>query len=159
MKDFLSSEKFKKILWVIGIIAFVFFIFSFGVAIGYREAIFSSSWGRNYYKNFYGGLPNIPNGPNDIRSDWNSHGAVGFVIDISTSTILIKNMHNNERSVYVSPQTVIKKANDSISINKIMSGDNIIVIGEANNNGQMFAQFIRVFDGSSSIPLPSPDQM
>lgn len=159
MKDFLSLEEFKKILWALGIIALVFFIFGFGVAIGYKEAIFSSSWGRNYYQNFYGNLPNIPNGPNDNHGDWNSHGAVGLVIDTSTSTILIKNANNNERSVYVSPQTVIKKANDSISIDKIMLGDNIIVIGESNNNGQISAKFIRIFDGSSSIPLPPTNQM
>jgi hypothetical protein len=54
MKNFLSSENFKKILWGFGIVAFIFFVFGLGVAVGYKEAIFSSSWGRNYYKNFYG---------------------------------------------------------------------------------------------------------
>jgi hypothetical protein len=159
MKNFLSSENFKKILWGFGIVAFIFFVFGLGVAVGYKEAIFSSSWGRNYYKNFYGGLPNILNGPNDVHGNWNSHGVAGVVINMSTSTILIRNTQNDERFIYVSPQTVIKKANDTISIDKIMSGDNIIVIGEASNSGQILSQFIRVFDGSSSIPLPPPDKM
>jgi len=155
MKNFLSSYTFKKILWIIGGIAVVFLIFGFGVMIGYHSAIFSSSWGRNYYRNFYGNGPqNGPMGEFIARTPFNDHGVTGSVIDVSSSTISIRDNDNDERSIAVSSDTIIKKMDNTISVDMINIGDRIAAIGEPNENGQVRARFVRVFDASSSMPLP-----
>ena len=156
MKDFLSSQKFRNILWVVGGIAAVFLIFGFGVAVGYRKALFSSSWGQNYYQNFYGDTHGGPMGALTAHDPLNAHGAVGLVISVASSTISIRDDDNNERSVAISSDTVIRKMNDTISIDMINVGDNIAVIGEPNGNGQVHARLVRVFDAPSSMPLPPP---
>ena len=155
MKTFLSSQAFKKILLVIGGIAVVFLIFGFGVMIGYHSALFSSSWGQNYYRNFYGNGPqNGPMGGFVARAPFNDHGVTGSVIDVSSSSVSIRDDDNNERSIVISSDTIIKKMDNTIYISMIAIGDKIAAIGEPNENGQVRARFVRVFGASSSIPLP-----
>jgi hypothetical protein len=154
VKDFLSSQKFKKVLWIIGGIAAVFLIFGCGIAVGYHKALFSSSWGQNYYQNFYGDDHAGPMGPLMDHAPWNAHGVVGSVIGISSSTISLRDDDNDERSVEISSNTIIRKMNATISVNMINDGDNVTVIGEPNENGQVYARFVRVFGVSSSMPLP-----
>jgi len=145
MKDFLSSQKFRNILWIVGAIVAVFLIFGFGAAVGYRKAVFSSSWGQNYYRNFYGGPHGGPMGELTAHDSWNAHGAAGFVIDVSSSTVSLRDDDNNERSVEIASDTVIRKMDAVISVGMINVGDKITVIGEPNENGQVRAKFIRVF--------------
>jgi hypothetical protein len=145
MKDFFASRSFKRILWIIGGLAVAFFVFGLGVAVGYRKALFSSSYGENYYHNFYGDGGEGP---------MQTHGVAGIVIDASTSSISLKDNDNNEQSVAIDADTVIKKMNDTIPVDMIRAGDMITVIGEPNDNGQIHARFVRVFGASSSMPLP-----
>ncbi len=134
-------------------IAVAFLIFGLGVAVGYRKALFSSSLGRNYYRNFYG---NVRRGPLQGFDEYapNMHGVAGSVIGVSSTTIAIRDGDNNERSVAIGSDTVIRKMNDTISAAMINIGDTVAVIGEPNADGQIRARFIRVFGVSSSIPLP-----
>jgi hypothetical protein len=156
MKDFLSSPKFKKTLWIVGGIAAVFLVFGFGIAVGYHKALFSSSWGQNYYRNFYGGAHGGPMGALDAHAPWNAHGTEGSVIDVSSSTISLRDGDNNERSVEISSDTVIRKMDTTVSIAAVNVGDMVTVIGEPNGNGQVRAKFVRVFGSSSSMPMPPP---
>ena len=156
MKDFLSSQKFKRVLWIVGGVAAAFLIFGLGIAVGYRKALFSSSWGQNYYQNFYGNSKGGPMGALTANTPWNAHGVTGSVIDVSSSTISIRDDDNNERSVEISSDTIIRKMNDTISIGTLSVGDNIAVIGEPNGNGQVHARLVRVFGTSSFMPSPPP---
>jgi hypothetical protein len=140
------------VLWVIGGIAVVFLVFGFGVAVGYHKALFSSSWGRNYYQNFYGNTQGWPMGALTAHAPWNAHGVAGSVIDVSSSTISLRDNDNDERSVVISSDTVIRKMNSTISVDMINVGDTITVIGEPNTNGQVSARFVRVFGASLSMP-------
>src|SRR5271157_5430079 len=119
MKDFFSSPKLKKILWIIGGIAATFLIFGFGIAVGYHKALFTSSWGQNYYRNFYGDLNGGPMGTLGAHIPWNAHGVIGSAIGVSSSGISIRDDDNNERSVEISSDTVIRKMNDIISVDMI----------------------------------------
>lgn len=140
------NEIFKsKRGWVLGALAFliVFFIaFGLGVSVGYRKAIFSSDWGRNYERNF----SNIPpllgmmGGP-----PMNAHGTAGTVIDVSTSSISVQDNDNDERLIVVATDTIIKKMSDMVSLHAITVGDHVVVIGVPNANGQVEARLIRVF--------------
>lgn len=153
MKEFLSLQKFKRLLLVIGGFAVVFLIFGLGVAVGYHKALFSSSMGQNYYRDFYGDARKEPLQGFGEHTP-NTHGVTGSVIGVSSTTIALRDGDNNERSVVIASDTVIKKMNDTISVDKIHTGDNVAVIGEPNENGQVRARFVRVFDASSFAPLP-----
>lgn len=149
MSNFLHSNKTRAVLIILGGIVLLFIAFGLGIAVGYYHAIFASRFGENYYHNFYGGAPTPGLAP------MNEHGIVGTVIDVSSSSISVKDQGDNEQSVEVLGNTVIREVNNTITINNIVPGDQITVIGEPNTQGQIQARFIRVFNTSSSLPQPS----
>jgi uncharacterized membrane protein len=147
MSNFLESKKIRAILWILGGLIVLFVVFGLGIFVGYGRAGFAAGFDRNYYRNFYGtGAPSA--GPIGV------HGIVGTVIDLGTSTISVTDQESNEQSVAVSSGTVIREQNNDITISGIEVGDQIAVIGEPNNQGQVSARFIRVFPASSSVPMP-----
>jgi Domain of unknown function (DUF5666) len=146
MSNFLHSSKTKTVLIILGSIVLLLVVFGFGIAVGYYHAIFASRFGQNYYHNFYGGTPGL--------APMNEHGIVGTVIDVSSSSISVSDQGNNEQSVAILGNTVIRDVNNTITVSGIIPGDQVTVIGEPNTEGQIQARFIRVFDASSSLPQP-----
>ncbi len=159
MSNFWSSKKTRVILWIIGAIVVVLLIFGGGMAVGYQRGIFSSRFGENYYQNFRGGDASaggamMLGGPPPM----NQHGTVGTVIDIdaSNSRITATDPDGDEELIALDADTVIRRMDETISIVDINPGDQVVVIGEPNADGQIQARFIRIFSGSSSLPQMPP---
>jgi hypothetical protein len=155
MKNFMSSKGIRYVLWGLGAVVVLLLVFGAGVAVGYRSGLFSSRFGENYYRNFVGGGPGSPMG---MPSPASQHGTIGTVISVGSSTIATKDPGGNEQSIVVDEDTVIREADRTITIDGIEDGDQIAVIGEPNDVGQIDARFIRVFDTSSSAPDIPNDQ-
>jgi hypothetical protein len=138
------------VLWGLGALVLLLLVFSAGIAVGYHSGLFSSHFGQDYYHNFYGsaGMP----------TPANQHGTIGSVISVGSSTIATKDPGGNEQSIVIDEDTVIREMNKTITIAGIQNGDQIAVIGEPNDTGQIHARFIRVFDASSSAPEAPGDQ-
>ena len=160
MKDILPSKGIYVILWILGILVVLLLVFGAGVAAGYRSGLFASRFGEDYYHNFLGTGPGpggmagvgMMGGPAPI----NQHGTIGTVISVGSSTIATKDQNGNEQSVVIGEDTVIREMNRTISITDIQNGNQVAVIGEPNDTGQIRARFIRIFDASSSAPkLPN----
>jgi hypothetical protein len=142
MKDILTS---RWMWWAAGIVAalVIFFLaFGLGVSVGYQKAIFASEWGRNYERNFSG--PH-PRGIMPGTAGGAMHGAAGTVMDIESSTLAVRDNDNDEESVVVTTDTILKEMDATTSWNNLMVGDRVVVIGAPNDTGQVEAQFIRVF--------------
>jgi hypothetical protein len=145
MKDIFKSTWGR---WTAGILAaiVIFFIaFGLGVSVGYQKGIFSSEWGRNYERNFSGMPPPGMMAGTGGAMPQNMHGAAGTVIDVSDSGMSVRDNDNDEQSIIVASDTVIKKMNATILLSTITIGDRVVVIGAPNSNGQVEAHFIRVF--------------
>lgn len=146
MKDLLQSSKLRAILWIIGAVIILFLAFGLGIAVGHRQTLFAGRFEENYYRNFYGPpMGGPPGGP-----VFNQHGVAGEVIDLSSSTISVKDFDGDEHSVMVLPDTVIREGNNTVTLGEIRVNDMITVIGAPNASGQIEARFIRVFAASSS---------
>ena len=145
MNDILKSTGAR---WTAGILAavIVFFVaFGLGVSVGYQKAIFSSEWGMNYERNFSGMPPaGIVSGMAGSASP-TMHGAAGTVIDVTGSGMSVKDDDNDEQSIMVASDTVIKKMGTTILLDAVGIGDRVVVIGTPNSSGQVEAHFIRVF--------------
>jgi hypothetical protein len=152
MSNFLESKKIRTVLWILGGLIVLFVVFGLGIAVGYDRAGFAAGFDRNYFRIFFGGPPSGPVGMMAPPMPVAMHGVVGTVIDFGSSTISVENQENNEQSVAVSSDTVIRDGNDTIMISGVMVGDQIAVIGEPNAEGQIAARFIRV------IAVPSSTQ-
>ena len=80
----------------------------------------------------------------------NMHGAAGTVIDVTDSGMSVKDNDNDEQSIIVASDTVIRKMNATILLSGVAIGDHVVVIGTPNSSGQVDAHFIRVFPASGS---------
>jgi len=77
LNKFVDSKNFKKVIYVLGALFILSFVFQAGMIAGFRKASFSRDWGDNYERNFgpmrkvppfmKGGLLDLPN----------AHGAIG----------------------------------------------------------------------------------
>ncbi len=144
MKDALQYPKVRAILIILGAVIIFLIVFGLGMAVGYHSAIFASRFGENYYRNFYGG----PMG----GMSFSMHGVAGEVIDLTSSTISVKDPAGDEESVAVTSGTVIRDGDETIMIGELVPGNTITVIGAPNASGQIEARFIRVFPTPSAIP-------
>jgi hypothetical protein len=145
MKDFFQTPKTKTLLWTLCGILALLIIFGLGVVVGYRRAIFASTFGENYYRNFYGSQIPVPMGGVAGVGPMMPHGVVGEVIDVGSGTIAVKNDEGDEASIILLPNTSVREMDNDITPRGIVIGDRVAVIGEPNANGQVEARFIRVF--------------
>jgi hypothetical protein len=151
-KDFFQSKSFTIITWVVAALAVILLVFQAGIAVGSKKADFSCKWGENYRQNFGGpGEGQLPMpGKDDLMG---AHGAVGEIIKIDNFVLTIKGQDNMEKSVLVESNTSIVNARKNITLADIKSGDNVVVIGDPDNSGQIDAKFIRVLPAPSSLDL------
>lgn len=150
MSNFLESKIVRAILWVLGGLIVLVVVFGLGITVGYDRAGFASGFDRNYFRIFYGAVPGDPAGLMAPPMPVATHGVVGTVIDLGTSTISVKDQQGNEQSVAVSSDTDIRNGDENIMIGNVSVGDQIAVIGEPNSVGQIDARFIRILSTPSS---------
>ena len=150
MTDISHSKKVNVVLIILGSVAVVFVVFALGVYVGYRKAIFASGRSDNYYRNFLGGVAPEP-GPAFMGGmPGNTHGVVGTVVDVASSSIVVRDQDSDEESVQILPGTVIRIMDQTIGVDGVVVGDHVAVIGEPTSAGQIDAHFMRVFSATSS---------
>lgn len=155
----MNEEKIKKFFqnrdalkWVIiglGCFVALVLVFGAGVKVGAIKARYSYRWAENYHRNFAG-----PRG--GFFSDWrssprgefiNAHGVFGSIIKIDGNTIITKGRDDVEKTVLVSDKTIIQKGRETVKLSDLKADENIVIIGSPNEEGQIEAKLIRVFDG------------
>ncbi|MGB7957221.1 MAG: hypothetical protein WCF77_00035 [Minisyncoccia bacterium] len=143
MKEFFNSTWGRWATGILVVVVIFLVAFGLGVSVGYQKAIFSSEWGMNYERNF--------SGPPPIGMvAQNMHGAAGTVMDVSGSGLAVRDNDNDEQSIIIASDTVIKKMDVTIPLGNVAVGDRVVVIGAPNSSGQVEARFVRVF------PAPGP---
>lgn len=117
----------KKDIYKIGIAVIIAFaLFQTGVFVGMHQARFMNRFGDNYMKNIPGG-----------------HGAIGKVISVASSTLVVSDA-NIEKIVTITSETKIARHRNTATTSDIKVGDSIVVIGEPDETGKVNARFIRL---------------
>lgn len=145
--------------WIIvGLAGFVVLILVFGagIKVGTMKAKYSYRWAENYHKNFggprggfLGDLKSFPQG--DFI---NGHGVFGSIIKIDGNTIIAKDKDDVEKTILVSDSTIIQKGRERVKLPDLKVDEDIVIIGSPNEEGQIEAKLIRVFDGTAPRGLP-----
>lgn len=148
--EFLKLPKTKTLLWALCCILVVLVAFGTGIVVGYRRAIFTSEFGARYYRDMYGDPFVQPMVSVMSHGPLMMHGIAGQVVDVSSGTLLVKDMNGNEASVLIMSGTPIREMDSNIPEEEIQPNDRIIVIGQPDPNGQIDAHFIRVFEATST---------
>jgi len=153
INEYFKTKSFKIVVIIIAALIILLSVFKAGVLVGYRKAGFSFRWDDNYHRNFGG-----PRGDDlmrrglDDRDFLNAGGANGEILKIDGESIIVKDRRGEERAVLVTGETEIRLFRDKIKLADLRIGDNIVTIGEPNNDGKIEAKLIRV------MPMPMPMQ-
>lgn len=150
IKKVLESKEFKILIFILGIIIVIFWIFEIGFYSGLRRATFGRDWGNHYFENFgpRQGRGNIPM-MNMMREEFpNSNGAIGKIIKIELPLITVLDRDNVEKVVLIDDKAIVIKQKQEIKSTELRMDDFIVTIGSPNSQGQIEAKFIRI------MPLP-----
>jgi hypothetical protein len=156
-----KSKNFKIAALAVGIIIIALISFAGGVVVGLKKARFSYKFGENYERNFVGGPFQgsegmMGRGQRGMMGDFggrgfrNSHGIAGNIISVADNKIVIKDRNGQENTISVSDKTLIKRGQDTISLNDLKNDEQIVVMGQPDDNGTISADLIRVFDNTNN---------
>jgi len=137
----MDSKIYKFILINIGILIVLLLVLRLGMLVGMEKERFSNRWLGNYPCNFGGPREGMMG---NFPGEFKSHGDFGKIIKIALPTIDIKGDNDVEKVVSIKDDTIIEHAREKISSSNLKVGDQIVVIGSANNAGQIEAKLIRV---------------
>lgn len=134
-------------------------ILKVGITVGYAKARFSYQWAENYHKNFAG-----PAG--GFAGDWwrspsaeytEGHGAFGEVLTMQESGFAMRGRGDIEKSVLIDTDTTVRRGHrSSEETNDLSVGDYVVVVGSPNEEGQIVASLIRIFEKDSTAIRKSP---
>jgi hypothetical protein len=152
-----ESKYFKVAAITSGVLLVALVSFAGGMHVGFRKALFSSSFGANYEQNFLGFPDDRPPRPTSSMMDpvgekgmRNPHGLSGEILSISGDTLVIKDRNNQESTVHVSDATIINRGKETLTLGDLMNGNKIVVIGKPQDTGVIDAHLIRVFQKDKS---------
>jgi len=153
----LNQDVLKRV--IIGLAGFVIvvLIFGAGIFVGGMKARFSYRWAESYHKNFAG-----PRG--GFFGDWRTlpppgdfiegHGTFGEIIKINDSDLIVKGQGDVEKVILITKDTTIERGRDTLKKEELKVGDQVVIIGSPNEQGQIEAKLIRIFDGEDVRNLP-----
>ncbi len=168
----LHPDVLKWVIIGLLVIVVIVLVLGVGILVGEKKAEFSYRWAEQYHKNFAGPQTGF-------FSDWRSfprgdfiesHGAFGEIIQISSASedgdeikfhrlndtdLVVKGRGDVEKVIITTQDTIIQKGRETIKKEELKVGDQIVIIGSSNKEGQIEAKLIRVFDGElRGAPLP-----
>lgn len=138
-----QGKIFKVIIILIVSLIVLLFVFKLGVLVGFKKASFSYLWGENYHRNFAGPRNGFFR-DFEGREFIDSHGVFGQIIKIDGSNLIIKGRDNVEKIIIVKNNTTIMRFRDTIKLSELKVDDQVVVIGDPNDNGQIEAKLIRL---------------
>lgn len=152
-KPLKQNDAVIKVIKIIFVFIILISVFGLGVFVGETKARFAFRWFENYHKNFAGpreGFVNdwqkLPFPPGDILE---AHGTFGKIIKINGTDFVIEGKNEVERIIKIDENTVIrsfKNMDFSLKLSDLKVGDYAVIIGSANEEGQIEAQFIRILN-------------
>jgi len=158
INKFFESKLFKRIVVGIVLLASILFILKLGIFIGSRRADFAFKWGENYHKNFAGprqGFFNEFMGQDFIEGN----GAFGQIIKIDGQTLVVKDAKNIEKVVLIKDDTTIVRFRDTLKLSDLRVDDNVVIIGNPNDVGQIEAELIRLMPPPPETSFNPNDRM
>ena len=134
------SKTFKITVVILAELILLIGAFWLGINVGFKKAFFTYSWSQNYPNNFGGRTMMAP--PN--AQFFNAHGLDGIILSLDQNSLVIKDEDSNEKTISITPQTVIRQDFQTLQAKDLKIGEEIVIIGSANPQGQIDAKLIRV---------------
>lgn len=141
------SKIFKWLVFTLAELILLIGAFALGTSVGFHKAGFSYSWATHYRGNFGGPTTGQFMPPPSGSNFFTPHGEYGEILSVNgTSSIIIKDSGGNENTILISPGATIRQDYQTLLPQNLKAGQDIVVIGQPNDQGQIEARFIRVLD-------------
>lgn len=138
-----ESKTFKIVIALIAIFVALFLVFSLGMFVGTKKADFSFRWAEQYHRNFAG--PRDGFFQDFMGKDFvEPNGTFGKIIQVNDDSIIVSGREKTEKNILITENTIIKYQNIEIKISDLKVDDNVVIIGEPNQDGRIDAKLIRV---------------
>lgn len=159
MTKYFQNPKIKITFAIIIFLAIILIAFECGAQYGFRKAIFVNSWNNNVRRGMHD--PRFMFAPFSKRSDdARPNGIVGEIVSLQLPSIMIKGKTTAEEVIMVDAKTTVHKMREEATTTDLKIGDNIVVIGKPNSEGQIIASFIRILpEGSYPNATNTPRMM
>jgi len=138
------SKVFKFVVALLAELILLIGTFSLGMNVGFHKAGFTYSWSQNYPNNFGGRQALVA--PPPSSAFFNPHGLDGTILNSDKNTLVLKDEDNTEKTVLISSQTSIRLNFQNLKAADLKAGEEVVVIGEPNPQGQIEAKLIRVLN-------------
>lgn len=143
MTKYFHNPKIKITFAVIISLVIILIAFECGAQYGFRKALFVNSWNNNMFRGMHD--PRFMFAPFSKRSDdARPNGIVGEIVSLQLPAIMIKGKTTSEEVIIVDAKTTIHKMREQSTTTDLKIGDDIVVIGKPNPEGQILASFIRI---------------
>jgi hypothetical protein len=161
---FVKSKTLKWLILGCAELALIAIVFRTGMIVGFSKANYNFRWGAEYHNMFggprdgwfgaRGGRGGMMGGAFELNSPIGQFGKDGFspghnvfgtIINISSSTIIVKGSDNVEKSLLISTGTTIRRGRSDIKISDLKENEKIVALGSPSSTGQIETKFIRVF--------------
>ena len=149
LKNIHQSKLIQGILIGIVVVIAFLFVFALGVTVGTHKAQFQGNFGEKFERNFRGpGMMGDRGGlfgfDNDLDLGPNSHGAVGKILTLDASKIVVSGPDNLEIIVLIKSDTLVREFMEEKKLQDLKVGDFVVVIGSPNAQGEIEAKLIRI---------------
>ena len=151
INKFVESKSFTRVVYALGIIVILFFVFQAGMFAGFKKASFNRDWGSNYEMNFGPRRINSLFTQDNINGLSNAHGAIGKIIKMDYPNMIVLDKDQTEKDIIISNDTSILERNGKVTKDELAVDKYVIVIGNPNELGQIESKLIRI--------IPSPEEM
>ena len=151
IKKYFQKDPVSKIILILSIILVILVVFQAGFLVGHYKGTFVNNLNDRYYRGM--GDPRSFLAPFMQRGDEiNPHGAAGEIISKNLPKIIVKGQGRAEEIININSKTDIRKFRNIASTSDLTVGENIVAIGEPNDNGEIDAKIIRImtFSGSTT---------
>jgi len=151
-----QAKWFKVAVYAIAVIIIFLIGFKAGTFVGFRKADFSYHWAENYHRNFAGPRDGFMAPLMTDKGYLSPHATFGKIIKIELPTIIIQSQNEAEKSALIKDDTNIRRLNEIIKGADLKVADQVVIIGEPNNSGQIEAKLIRIMPSFSAGGPASP---
>ena len=138
------GRKIRAIIFAFTGIVIILCAFQIGIFVGYHKASFSCQWGDRYHQ-LFGGPRRGFFGDFEGHGFMDAHGMFGIVLKIVGNNVIIKDKDEAEKTVIVGSDVTIQRAAHIVHVGDIAIGEQVVIIGSPNEQGQIEAKFIRLF--------------
>lgn len=149
VEQIIQSKIFRAVIIIIAGVAIITFVFSLGIIVGIKKAPFTSENSGKYYRIFQVSPTTVyKNLKPDVGIVNGCYGRIIAIVpsvdEAISSEILVADSDGTEKLIIVDKNTIIRKQNRTITILDLRQNDNIVTLGDPNQDGTITARLIRV---------------